>query len=71
MEKNVFVVFAHGTTTLTKIRKICETLGATIYPVDADVGKRQQAIRDVHIRLQDLNHVRRHVLRYMASWRVS
>jgi V-type H+-transporting ATPase subunit a len=55
--KNVFIIFAHGAELLTKIRKVAESMGGTLYPVDSDAGKRNDALREVENRLEDLNTV--------------
>lgn len=55
--KDVFVIFAHGNELLTKIRKICESMDATIYAVDSDPQKRMVAANDVEIRITDLTSV--------------
>ena len=55
--KNVFIVFAHGSQLISKIKKICESMGATIYPVDDHPEKRRQNALEVIAKLEDLRHV--------------
>ncbi|WFD04111.1 hypothetical protein MOBT1_002814 [Malassezia obtusa] len=55
--KNVFVVFAHGTTVLAKIRKIAESMGATLFPVESDADQREARLHDVLERIEDHENI--------------
>lgn len=79
IQKNVFIVFAHGRELLLKIRKFSETMGATLYAVDEDAAKRRQDMTEVTAKLEDLGsilynteHTRiaelQHVAEYVSSW---
>ncbi|CAO1618414.1 unnamed protein product [Parajaminaea phylloscopi] len=57
VRKNVFIIFAHGSELLNKIRKISESMGGTLYPIDSSIDKREASLRDVHSRIEDLNSV--------------
>ncbi|KAJ1515192.1 H(+)-transporting V0 sector ATPase subunit a [Coelomomyces lativittatus] len=81
MYKNVFVIFAHGTEILQKIRKLSQSLGATIYPVSGHPEKRREDMLEVMARLEDLNSVlyntnstKRHelsnLINSLSSWEI-
>lgn len=55
--KNVFVIFAHGANVLAKIRKICESMGGTLYPVESDAGEREAHLHEVLERIEDHENI--------------
>ncbi|KAI5479605.1 V-type H+-transporting ATPase subunit I [Pseudohyphozyma bogoriensis] len=57
LRKNVFIIFAHGQELLDKIRKIAESMGATLFPIDSNADKREEKLREVTSRIEDLNSV--------------
>ena len=55
VDKNVFIIFAHGQQILTKIRKISESLDATLYPLDNE--NRAAQLAECNTRIQDITSV--------------
>jgi len=56
VRKDVFIIFAHRDV-LAKIRKVTESMGATLCPIDANADKCSDALREVTGRLEDLQTV--------------
>ncbi|KAL4762966.1 H(+)-transporting V0 sector ATPase subunit a [Aspergillus foveolatus] len=80
-QKMVFVIFAHGKNIIAKIRKISESLGASLYSVDENSELRRDQIHEVNTRLSDVNNVLRNtkntldaelsqIARSLAAWMI-
>ncbi|KTW25940.1 hypothetical protein T552_03214 [Pneumocystis carinii B80] len=54
IDKNVFIVFSHGKEINNKIRKISESLGATLYNIDRRYSKRCAHIQETNLAIDDL-----------------
>jgi len=57
VEKNVFIVVVHGEVLLNKIKKLCESVGATVYPVSENAEQREEEAIEVLARIEDLDQV--------------
>jgi V-type H+-transporting ATPase subunit a len=57
VDKNVFCIFAHGNEIISKIKKISESLGGTLYSIDDSADKRRDSLLEITSRIEDLNNV--------------
>jgi V-type H+-transporting ATPase subunit a len=57
VDKNVFIIFVQGGQAETKVRKVCESFGANLYPCPNDPRERQLMLDQVESRLDDLDVV--------------
>lgn len=57
VQKNVFVIFAHGDEVINKIKKITESMGGTLYIVEDSSSKRDAALQEAEMRIKDLEIV--------------
>ena len=74
VDKNVFTIFAHGADILAKVRKIAESLGATLYSIDENPKQRHDQLNEVNSRIGDIMSVLQNTrqtahaeLRYLAQ----
>eukprot|EP01103_Thecamoeba_quadrilineata_P002384 TRINITY_DN12348_c0_g1_i1.p1 TRINITY_DN12348_c0_g1~~TRINITY_DN12348_c0_g1_i1.p1 ORF type:complete len:868 (-),score=155.85 TRINITY_DN12348_c0_g1_i1:42-2408(-) len=81
VEKNVFIIFFQGERAQAKIKKICESFGANLYPCPDSIEARNELRQHVLSRLEDLRVVlsrtkdqcRRTLLRVAANiqnWKI-
>ncbi|GAA5798541.1 V-type ATPase, V0 complex, 116kDa subunit family [Helicostylum pulchrum] len=57
VDKNVFCIFAHGNEIISKIKKVSESLGGTLYSIDDSADKRRESLIQITGRIEDLNNV--------------
>lgn len=57
VDKNVFIVFSHGSQIIQRIIKIAESLDADIYDINHDTETRSNELAELNIKLDDLNTV--------------
>jgi V-type H+-transporting ATPase subunit a len=54
IDKDVFIIFAHGTVVLSKIRRVAESLGAIVFPLPPDPRNRKEQLHECNARLDDV-----------------
>jgi V-type H+-transporting ATPase subunit a len=54
VDKAVFIIFAHGEIILSKIRKVAESLSATIFSLPPDPRTRKEQLHECNARLDDV-----------------
>ncbi|ODV85691.1 hypothetical protein CANARDRAFT_27794 [[Candida] arabinofermentans NRRL YB-2248] len=57
VDKSSFIIFAHGEVILQRVRKICESLDASLYFVDQDIKRRTQQKSEINDKLADVTNV--------------
>lgn len=57
VEKNVFIIFYQGELAQTKIKKICESYAANLYPCPETSSEREKLLADTEDRIEDLQTV--------------
>lgn len=60
IEKVVFIIFFQGTRSQEKVRKICESFNANLYPCPDSPGERRELLGQVETRIvEDQDVLRR------------
>src|SRR5579871_2826894 len=54
VDKAVFIIFAHGPVILQKIRKVAESLSATMFSLPPDPRSRKEQLHECNARLDDV-----------------
>lgn len=67
VDKNCFIIFAHGDLLISRIRKICESMDADLYFVDQDLQFREKQSADVDSKLADITTVLDNTNRSLVS----
>lgn len=57
VQKDVFVIFGHGENILKKIRRICESLDASLYQVDDNMAFRREQVMSTNAKLHEIETV--------------
>lgn len=57
VEKNAFIIFSHGSMIYLRIKKIAESLDASLYQVDSTTDLRREQLSSVTSKLNDLSTV--------------
>lgn len=54
VDKAAFIIFTHGPIILSKIRKVAESLGATIFTLPKDARTRKEQLHECNARIDDV-----------------
>lgn len=57
VEKNVFIIFYQGERSQVKIKKMCESFNANLYPIPETARERKELLAQVNGRVEDLQKV--------------
>lgn len=65
MNKTVFVAFFQGEQLKSRIKKVCTGFHASLYPCPSSASEREEMVKGVRTRLEDLNLVN---ILYFTFW---